>query len=650
MQQEQISYAKFSTFCDNEQGSLKKEIEEGKALIESLSASVQKATADAATLGDEIAGLNRDLDGYESDIAKQKADREATHKEFVASQRDLSESVDALSRAIVILKRQSYDRKQAASFLQTSKEIPARAKMLIADFMAMDSEQDPDYMAREAPEANAYEFQGGGIVEMLKKLQTKFKKELSDTEMAETRSRQAFEMALQDLTAAVADTKESTQKKTTSRNKRLVAKGKAEKELGVAQTTLKENEATLTDLTTECHEKGLSYEEKQKLSQDELEALGEAIKILSSGAADYMQTSSSTSLLQISSKVVSEQKQASDVLKFLTEQGKKIHSEKLALLASKLTNDPFVKVKKMIKAMVTKLMNEQNEEAETKGFCDKELRTNKMTRDKLAAQMDQLQAEYDEESATAKQLGELVSKLSAEVAASDAAVKEAIDQRIAENNKNNATIKDAKAAQQAVAAATAVLKEFYDKAARATAFVQIPKMGSDEWNALANPNFEGGGAGYGQGSEDKVDKGHKAGMQTFGDSSQGQQDSAHGVLAMLEVIMSDFANLETETATSEAESQKMHERFVADSKKEKMVKNKQIEMNQADKEEAEHNAAQAKRDLSTTDDQLLAADRYYESLKPKCVDEGVSFEERDAKRKEEIASLKEALQMLQPQE
>ncbi len=50
-------------------------------------------------------------------------------------------------------------------------------------------------------------------------------------------------------------------------------------------------------------------------------------------------------------------------------------------------------------------------------------------------------------------------------------------------------------------------------------------------------------------------------MQTFGDSYSGQQDSAHGVLAMLEVILSDFANLETETATSEAESQKMHERY-----------------------------------------------------------------------------------------
>merc|ERR1719343_198341 len=100
--------------------------------------------------------LNGDLDGYEADIAKQKEDRAATNKEFLVTQKDLSESVDALARAITILKRQNYDRKQAASFLQTSKEIPDRAKRLIADLMALDSEQEPDYMSREGPEANAY--------------------------------------------------------------------------------------------------------------------------------------------------------------------------------------------------------------------------------------------------------------------------------------------------------------------------------------------------------------------------------------------------------------------------------------------------------------------------------------------------------------
>lgn len=400
----------------------------------------------------------------------------------------------------------------------------------------------------------------------------------------------------------------------------------------------------------ECEEKSKSFKEKQQLAQDELEALGEATKILSGGAVSgaaekHLPGLTQTSLLQV--------RRASDVdnriVSFLTSEGKRLHSEKLALLAGKMASDPFVKVKKLIKEMVSRLMKEQNEEAETKAFCDKELKTNKLTRDRLAAEMDALHAEFDEQSALAEQLGNAIAELSAEVTELDAAVKAATEQRSAEKEKNSATVKDAKEAQAAVASANNVLKEFYSKAAGATAFIQLPKMGSDEWNALANPALASGGAGYGQGSEDKVDKGHKGGMQTFGDSYSGQQDSANGVLAMLEVIMSDFANLEATTAASEAAAAKEYERFMADSKKDKSVKTRQVEMNTVDKEEAEHAATAAKRDISTTDDQQRAADRYYENLKPKCVDEGVSFEERDAARKEEIASLKEALQMLQPQ-
>merc|ERR1719220_1718586 len=124
-----------------------------------------------------------------------------------------------------------------------------------------------------------------------------------------------------------------------------------------------------------------------------------------------------------------------------------------------------------------------------------------------------------------------------------------------EKSTNAATVKDAQAAQAAVAAATAVLKDYYAKASTATALLQqrAPsprewglktrvKMGTDEWNALANPNFQG-----------QIDKGHKEDMQTFGDTEKGQQDEArYGVLGLLEVIASDFATLEANTNAAEA--------------------------------------------------------------------------------------------------
>merc|ERR1719199_2363760 len=144
-----------------------------------------------------------------------------------------------------------------------------------------------------------------------------------------------------------------------------------------------------------------------------------------------------------------------------------------------------------------------------------------------------------------------IATLTKEVADIDSSVKEASKIRAEEKATNKVTVEDSQAAQTAVAAATAVLKKFYEKASLATGLLQTdasrPKMGTDEWDSLANPNYEGptdkGLKGVGGGAA----WGHKEGMQTFGKKYTGQQDEAGGVMAMLEVIMSDFANLEADT-------------------------------------------------------------------------------------------------------
>merc|ERR1740117_2881994 len=157
-------------------------------------------------------------------------------------------------------------------------------------------------------------------------------------------------------------------------------------------------------------------------------------------------------------------------------------------------------------------------------------------------------------------LTEEVATLAQELADTEASVQEATKIRSEEKATNKVTVADSQAAQKAVAAATAVLKTFYEKASLATGFIQMdrPKMGSDEWDALANPNFEG-----------TIDKGHKAGMQTFGKKNTGQQNSAGGVMAMLDVIASDFANLEADTTAAEAAAKETYDGFMVESRKTK---------------------------------------------------------------------------------
>merc|ERR1719252_464500 len=121
-------------------------------------------------------------------------------------------------------------------------------------------------------------------------------------------------------------------------------------------------------------------------------------------------------------------------------------------------------------------MEEANEEAEHKGWCDTELSTNEQTRKEKTEAVETLHAEIDELEASIAQLTEQITELTKAVAELDAAVAKATSIREEEKAKNTVTIKDSQDAQTAVAQALSVLKDFYAKAADATSFVQEPEI------------------------------------------------------------------------------------------------------------------------------------------------------------------------------
>lgn len=201
-----------------------------------------------------------------------------------------------------------------------------------------------------------------------------------------------------------------------------------------------------------------------------------------------------------------------------------------------------------------------------------------------------------------------ITELTQAVADLDSAVAEATKNREEEKTKNTETITDAQEAQTAVAQAVTVLKEFYAKAAESTALVQQPEV--------------------------------------FDTAYKGNQAESGGVIGMLEVIQSDFARLEAETKAAEDQGQKEFDMFMSDSAVDKAQKSKDIEHKTDKKQNEEQTVQEKKTDLESTQKELDAALAYYEKLKPSCVDSGVSYEDRVARRKEEIASLQEALKIL----
>merc|ERR1719478_2006342 len=150
------------------------------------------------TLSKEIAGLDEDISVWEGDKRASTEVRELENADYLRTHKDYSESVDALERAIAVLKKQAYDRSQDALMqVKGAKFIPDSAKKVISAFLAQRSELGDDPMSVSAPEANAYEFQSQGVVDMLEKLHDKFEDERTDLEKEESNTRHAYEMLMQ---------------------------------------------------------------------------------------------------------------------------------------------------------------------------------------------------------------------------------------------------------------------------------------------------------------------------------------------------------------------------------------------------------------------------------------------------------------------
>jgi hypothetical protein len=610
--------------------------------IDLLNAEVNKLTTEAKVLGQEIGGLQDDVAAFSSEQKKATAQRAKDNKAYIEESTDYGESVDALDRAIMVLTKNAGDKPAASAVLLQLTEndrLPAQAKTMVAAFMGM---MGGDFLGdMSPPEANAYESQSGGIIDMLKKLKDDFRSKLAECQKEEMNSKHAYDMVVADLVDSIENSEATIEEKKITKARKEEKAATDKKEEASTQAMKKEDEKTLSDMQVECKEKQASFEEKQQLRTEEIAAIQKATEILQSGdvpGAAFIQLAQGAAFPQLRSVETAEGIRGR-VRDFVAAEGKRLHSSALALLAQKLAADPFAKVKGMIDSMITRLLNEANEDASHEGFCDKEIGKSKVTRNKLSEDIDSLNAAVEDSKATIMSLTQEIADLTQEVADLDKSREEATKMRTEEKASNKQTVEDSNAAQTAVAAATAVLKDFYAKASLATGLLQTgvarPTMGSDEWNALANPNFKG-----------TIDKGHKEGQQTFGKKFTGQQDQAGGVLAMLEVILSDFSNEEADTKAAEAKSQETYDDFMTESQRTKATKMKKIEMDEMDKASATTKLQDDTKDLKGTQDELLAANRYYDKLVPQCIDQGQTFEERTAARESEIASLKQALKIL----
>jgi len=621
--EENVQFAGFSEFCKNTQASKAVDIKEAESQMDLLNADIEKANSEVKRLKKEIGGHESDRTGWTNDKADSTAVRDTERGTYLETHRDYQESIEALSQAMMMLKQQNYDR-SAKSLLQKVSafgKTPEEARNTIQAFV---QDQEPD---GSLPTATAYKFQSGSIITMLEKLKAEFKAELTELEKTEVARRQTFDMLQQDLADQTKDAENAIQEKTMTQAKNKQASIEKSGDLKEVTGVKDADSKYLSDLTQLCDQKTTEFEARTKLRDGEIEALDKAVEILSSDDVSGSADKHLPGLLQVGSNSFAQLRAATmnpnqrRVVEFLRTESLRLDSHALSALAMTVAADPFFKIKQLIQELIDRLITEAGNEATHKGWCDKELGTNKHTRETKSAEVDTLTSTIDGLDSDIKSLAKDITKKTGEVTKLEAAVAEFTKKRTKEKADNAAAVKDAEEGQKAIANAIKVLQDFYSKAAKATSLAQVSITSEKQ--------------------QPKV-------PEIFDEAYKGDQNAKGGVVGMLEVIQSDFARLEADTKSGEQAAQNEYDEFMSDSAQAKASLDVDLKHCTTEKLAKEGELTMAKENLDTAQKTLDMALKAYNELKEPCQAEGTrqSAGDRKARREDEIESLKKALELL----
>jgi len=308
------------------------------------------------------------------------------------------------------------------------------------------------------------------------------------------------------------------------------------------------------------------------------------------------------------------------LVELLKTKSKELKSSVLSTLATKVAADPFAKIKKLVQELIERLLQEAADEANHKGWCDKELTNAKQQRTYKADAVKMLNSQLENAEAKRDKLAEEIATLTTELAELNDSLSTTTAFRAAESAENAATVSEAEEGEAAVSQALDVLDHFYKTAAKATVLVQRKITHKGVEDDLPDTGFEG--------------------------ANKGSQGEATGIIGMLEVIKSDFARTIKETEKAEKEADTEFVEFERTTKVSISTKDTTKTANEAEKAATVTEISDALTDMREEQTLLDKALQELEELRPACIDTGMSYEERVARREQEIEALNEALCIL----
>merc|ERR1719160_2351674 len=333
---EAVLFQKFEYWCKNSKKELSGAIKEEKAKIEVLEDEIESKTKLKEQLEKEIAQLEKELE--ESEAAGAKADkiREDEKAEYEEAESDFKDTIDAIQQCIDALE----DTKGEVDSLLAQKSV--RKVFALAETLLSVHERAvigaflQDAQQPSKPKAKVYTFKSQGVIELLKKLKEKFETDLLDATKAETNSVNAYNLAKDAREQAEKAARKAKEEKENLLGETESALADLEEELTSTQEDLKANEASLAETTSECDVKAEEWAARSKTREQEIEAIGMAIKIIAKvGGVRAPPSEGGEELLATSFLQIDDPK--AKAVKILVAEAQKLHSRALKRLAQEVS-------------------------------------------------------------------------------------------------------------------------------------------------------------------------------------------------------------------------------------------------------------------------------------------------------------------------
>jgi hypothetical protein len=279
LKSEETMMAEYSQFCDDQANEKEDAITMAKRTITDLSATIEDSSGTISSLQAEVEELGQQSAGTDRDLSAATAIRKKEHESFVVTEKEMTESIDTLERAIIVLKRGQTSFLQRGNTKDLQLLVASLAKIVSAAWVTSKqrevvqtllqgqqaaAEDDEDLSLQPQATAAAYESKGGGILEVLGEMQDKAEKALSDARKTEMETQHAYEMLKQSLTAELSTMQKRLDESKSTQMEATEELHSAEGEKVATSRGLANDENFLKELRLSCASKSSEWDERQK--------------------------------------------------------------------------------------------------------------------------------------------------------------------------------------------------------------------------------------------------------------------------------------------------------------------------------------------------------------------------------------------------